>query len=144
MSNPKTTNDPISEYLKWKQQGEELRAGARQAMETRFRELLMEAARLAQEYRADFGAPLKPPPVVTAFRFKSGARPKPKRAAAPKPEPAPAPPPPKTDRKTAGLRKRLETARKRLEAAKAAGAPTKALEDRIYEIEDDLRLSAES
>ena len=36
--------DPISEYQKWKQQGESLRAQAKQAMEGRFRDLLTEAA----------------------------------------------------------------------------------------------------
>ncbi len=40
------------------------------------------------------------------------------------------------------LEKRLAQARGKLEAAKAAGKPTKNLEDRIYEIEDELRLSA--
>ncbi len=52
--------DVISEYLKWKQQGGNLKAQAKQAIEARFRELLSEAAALAEEYRADFGAQLKP------------------------------------------------------------------------------------
>jgi hypothetical protein len=41
----------------------------------------------------------------------------------------------------ARLQKRLETVKEKLEAAKAAGAPTKNLEDKVYEIEDDLRLA---
>jgi len=32
-------------------------------------------------YRADFGASLKPPPAVTAFRFKASAKPKAKKVA---------------------------------------------------------------
>jgi hypothetical protein len=146
MPNSKPANDVISEYLRWKQQGEDLRAHARQAMEARFRELLAEAVRIAQDYRADFGAPLKPPPAVTAFRFKSGGRPKPRKAAEPTPAP-PKPkedkPAPKPDRKTLGLQKRLETARKKLDAAKSAGTPTRNLEDKVYEIEDELRLAAQ-
>ena len=62
----------ISEYQKWKQHGESLRVQARQAMEVRFRDLLTEAMRIGQEYHADFGVALKPPPAITAFRFKAG------------------------------------------------------------------------
>jgi len=136
--------DVISEYQKWKRQGEDLRSKARHAMESRFRELLTEAVQLAEEYRADFGGLLKPPPAVTAFRYKAGARKHAGQKAAAKPLPSPPQveqPVPKPDRKVAGMQKRLETARKKLEAAKNAGQPTKNLEDRIYEIEDDLRLA---
>jgi len=132
----------ISEYQKWKQQGESLRAQARQAMEARFRDLLLEAAHIAQEYQADFGAALKPPAGVTAFRFKPGAKGKPKKAAKTKaspPEAAPA----KPDPKIAGIEKKLATAKKKLEAAKTTGTPTRNLEDRIYELEDDLRLATQ-
>ena len=50
-------NNVISEYQKWKQQGEDLRVQAKQAMESRFRELFAEAVQIAEEYRSDFGAP---------------------------------------------------------------------------------------
>lgn len=135
--------DIISEYQQWKQQGQHLRQQAKSAMETRFRELMTEAIRLCEEYRADFGGSLKPPPAVTAFRYKSQKgkakpAPAPTKAATAK---APEPPPAKPDPKVAGLEKKLANARKKLDAAKAAGTPTKALEDRVYEIEDDLRLA---
>jgi hypothetical protein len=151
--------DVISEYQKWKQQGENIRSQAKQAMESRFRELLAEAASIAEEYRLDFGAPLKPAPPVTAFRYKSPGKskakktPKPpagkssspsrpesvpaKAAATPRPEPAPAKPDPKIVR----LQQRIATAKKKLEDAKSAGSPTRGLEDRLYELEDELRLS---
>jgi hypothetical protein len=142
--------DVISEYQRWKEQGENLRTQAKQAMESRFRELLSEAVAIAEEYRADFGAPLKPPAAVTAFRYKASGKPRPKKgakeaaskpggkpAAAARPEPAAA----AADPKTAKLQKRLEAARKKLADAKAAGTPTRALEDRVYEIEDALRLA---
>jgi hypothetical protein len=135
----------ISEYQKWKQHGESLRLQARHAMEARFREMLSEAARIAHEYQQDFGAALKPPPGVTAFRFKATAKAKgkkaPKTKAAP-PAPAPAPPG-KTDPKVAGIEKKLANAKKKLDAAKAAGTPTRNFEDRIYELEDDLRLATQ-
>jgi hypothetical protein len=140
-------NDIIAEYQRWKQQGGDLRGKAKQAMEARFRDILLEAVRLAEEYHADFGIALKPPPVVTSFRFKSGkakkAAPPPPKAAAPAPKPEPVKPaaPPKPDPKIAAIQKRLNSARQKLETAKAASAPTRNLEDRIYELEDELRLA---
>ena len=141
--------DIINEYQKWKQQGEDLRVQAKHAMENRFRDLLNEAVHIADEYRADFGAVLKPPPAVTAFRYKASAKPKVKKpvgkakppAAAPAPakaEPAPAT---KPNPKVAGLQKRLATAKKKLDDAKAGGATTRPYEDKVYEIEDELRLA---
>ncbi len=64
--------DVITEYQKWKSQGEELRAKAKLAMESRFRDLLLEAMKVAEEYKTDFGGVLKPPPAVTTFRYKAG------------------------------------------------------------------------
>jgi len=146
--------DVISDYQKWKQQGENLRTQAKQAMEARFRELLTEAITIAEEYRADFGGPLKPPPAVTAFRFKTSAKGKAKKAAKPAKvaappapaakAPAPVKPEAKPDPKVAGLQKQLATAKKKLEEAKASNSPTRKIEDRIYEIEDELRLSGQS
>ncbi len=130
----------ISEYQKWKQHGESLRAQAKQAMETSFRDLLLQAARIAQEYHADFGTTLKPPPSITAFRYKAGAKAGSKAKKVAKATAAPK----ITDPKVVALEKRLAQARAKLEAAKAAGKPTKNLEDRIYEIEDELRLSTAS
>jgi hypothetical protein len=127
--------DPITEYQKWKQQGESLRAQAKQAMETRFRELLSEAAGIAQEYQRDFGTSLKPPATITAFRYKRAAAQKSKKAAVPKPKTV-AP-----DPKIAGLERRRLQIQKKLEAAKGAGKPTKNLEDKLYEVEDELRLA---
>jgi hypothetical protein len=145
-------SDVINEYQKWKQQGEDLRIQAKTAMETRFRELLGEAVHIAEMYKADFGAPLKPPPAVTSFRYKASAKPKAKKVAVKgKPAAAPAPAPPKAEPpaakanpKVAGLQKRLATARKKLDDAKTAGTPTRVLEDKIYEIEDELRLAAQA
>jgi hypothetical protein len=135
-----TIMDPISEYQKWKQQGESLRAQAKQAMETRFRELLEEAARIAQEYQRDFAASLKPPATITAFRYKRAAGRKSKKglkAAMPHRQ-APQSTP---DPKVGGLEKRRAQIQKKLDAAKVAGKPTRNLEDKLYEVEDDLRLA---
>ncbi|HWE50961.1 MAG TPA: hypothetical protein VG273_14300 [Bryobacteraceae bacterium] len=135
----------ISEYQKWKQQGESLRVQAKQAMEGRFRDLLLEAAQIAQEYHRDFGASLKPPATITAFRFKAGANAKAKAASgkpavkkAPAAAAAPASAP---NQKVTGLLKQKAGIQKKLEAARAAGKPTRNLDDRLYEIDDELRLA---
>jgi hypothetical protein len=134
--------DVISDYQKWKQQGENLKTQAKQAMEIRFGEALAEAVAIAEEYRADFGKALKPPPMVTAFRYKTPGKPKAKRPAKQPAAKTAAPSAPVADPKTKRIQRQLETARKKLEDAKAAGKPTRPLEDRIYEIEDALRLAA--
>ena len=141
-------NNVISEYQKWKKQGEDLRVQAKQAMESRFRELLVEAIQVAEEYRSDFGGPLKPPPSVTSFRYKSSGKPKPKKTQQLKPAAKDTSPPAKAiakpNPKTAGLQKKLAAAQQKLEQAKASGVPSKNLEDRIYEIEDAIRLSTQA
>jgi hypothetical protein len=134
----------ISEYQKWKQQGEALRAQAKQAMEARFRELLTEAVQVAEEYKADFGTALKPPAPVTAFRYKAGAKGKAKKGAKKAMAPAVQEAPAKPNPKVSGLEKRLATAKKKLEEAKAASKPTRNLEDKIYELEDELRLATQA
>ena len=130
-------SDPISEYQRWKQQGQDLRSNAKQAIELRFRELLTEAIHLAEEYKADFGKALTPPASITSFRYKAGGKrpavkPAVKKAVAQVKKPDPA---------IAALNKKLAGARAKLEAAKVAGTPTKNLEDKVYELEDDLRLA---
>jgi hypothetical protein len=136
--------DVISEYQKWKQQGDSLRSQAKHAMETRFRELLTEAVSIAEEYRSDFGAALKPPSSVTAFRFKASAKAKAKKPAKAAEPARPAAKEAKPDPKVAGLQKQLATAKKKLDDAKAGGTPTRKLEDRVYEIEDALRLAGQA
>lgn len=137
-------SDVIAEYQRWKQQGGDLRAKARVAMEARFRDLLTEAVKVAEEYYADFGATLKPPAAITAFRYRSGKARKTAPTAKPSTAPALAPPPPKPDPKVTALQKKLANARKKLDAAKAAGLPTRDLDDRIYELEDALRLASDA
>jgi len=137
-------SDPISEYQRWKQQGQDLRANAKQAIEQRFRELLTEAVHLSEEYKSDFGKVLVPPPAVTAFRYKAGAKRPASKAAVKKTAgvaPAKPVPAPKVDPAIAALVKKLAGAKAKLEAAKVAGTPTKNLEDKVYELEDDLRLA---
>ena len=139
--------DVINEYQKWKQQGEDLRVQAKQAMETRYRDLLTEAVQIAEEYRTDFGAVLKPPAGVTSFRYKASAKPKAKKVAAKakaKAEAKPEVPAAKPSPRVLGLQKKLATARKKLEDAKLGGATTRPYEDKVYELEDELRLAVQA
>jgi hypothetical protein len=138
-------SDVISEYQKWKQQGDDLRLKAKQAMESRFRELLAEAAQIAEEYRADFGSVLKPPSTVSVFRYKAHAKTKGKKGVRQKvamqtDSHSPIAPE-KTNPKLAPIQKRLTAAKRKLEEAKTGGKATRPLEDKIYEIEDELRLA---
>ena len=144
-------SDVITEYKKWKQQGEDLRVQAKQAMETRYHELLAEAVQIAKEYLADFGEPLKPPSPITAFRYRGSAKSKAKKAAVERSTaknlrevPQPAPSAVKPNAEIVGLQKRLATEKNKLDKARASGKPTKAVEDRIYEIEDELRLAGQT
>jgi hypothetical protein len=137
-------SDVISDYQKWKQQGDTLRAQAKQAMQTRFRDLLSEAMQIAEEYRADFGAPLKPSAPVVAFRYKAPLKGKSKAKTAAKVKAAARPEPAKPNAQVQGIQKRLATAKRKLDEAKAAGKSTRALEDKIYEVEDELRLAAQT
>jgi hypothetical protein len=145
-------SDVISQYQKWKEQGQTLRSQAKQAMEGRFRELLSEAVRIAEEYRSDFGGTLKPASPVTTFRYKASAKLKGGKAGKGGKKPAPKAAEPiapvakqdaKPDAKVVRLQKRLSTAKEKLAAAKATNQPTRNLEDRVYEIEDELRLSTQ-
>lgn len=127
----------ITDYQKWKEQGELLRTQAKHAMEGRFRDLLAEAVGIAQEYQADFGHPLKPPAPITAFRYKGAT----KTAVKKKDKPTVVAAPKAVDPKILELQKRLKQTQKKFEVVKAAGKPTQNLEDKIYEIEDALRLA---
>ena len=134
----------ITEYQRWKQQGTTIRNQAKQAMEARFRDLLNEAAEIAQEYHSDFGAALKPPASITAFKYKAGQKVSPKKAAAKSAPalPSPSAPSAPVSAKLTALNKKLDAAKKKLDAAKAAGTSTRNLEDKLYEIEDEIRLAA--
>ena len=108
-------------------------------METRFRDLLLEAAHIAQEYHRDFGGALKPPAAITTFRYKTAVGSKTKKKTAPKPQEPPQATRP--DPKLAELQRRRIQVQKKIEAAKAAGKPTRNLEDKLYQVEDEIRLA---
>jgi hypothetical protein len=92
-------------------------------------EISSEWLAIQQELKEDFGHKLTFPRAA-----RNGAR-KPKKAAAP--ELVSAPPP----TNVTNIEKKIAAQRKKLEDVKASGKPTKPVEDRIYELEDELRLA---
>ncbi len=75
---------------------------------------------------------------ITAFRYKAAAKGAVKKSIAPKPVVKAENP------KVVELQKRLAQTTKKLEAVKAAGKDTKNLDDKIYEIEDAIRLATDA
>jgi hypothetical protein len=122
----------LDQYREAKQSWMKLRNQAKKELITRFHEVAAELHQIQRELLEDFGEKVSLPT-------------KPKKAAAKKATPAPAAPAaPKVSPAVAALQKKLELQQKKLAEAKAANKPTKAIEDRIYEIEDDIRLAAAS
>jgi len=119
----------LDQYREAKQSWMKLRNQAKKELVTRFHELAAELHQLQRELLEDFGEK-----VAIPAKPKKAA---PKKAQAPV-QPAPVVP---ASPAVASLQKKLETQRKKLAEAKSAGKPTKAIEDRIYEIEDDIRLA---
>jgi hypothetical protein len=145
--------DAKSHYLK-------LRAEAKKDLLRRYQELANELLLIQRELLEDFDQKVSLP--AKAKKPKKAVQ---AAAPAPKPVPAPAPaktvPPPKAaavsktappketplfavknddlSADEANIMKHIEKNRKKLAEAQAAGRPTKPIEDRIYELEDELR-----
>lgn len=118
-----------SSYLKLKNQ-------ARKELIARFNGLASEMLQIQRELLEDFGEKV----AIPSKPKKASARPAAASAAAPEPLAAePAPPSPKMK----ALQKQLAKLQQKLAETKAAGKPTKVLDDKIYEVEDDLKLLAQ-
>ncbi len=119
----------LEQYREARQSWMKLRNQARKELIARFHEVSAELLQIQKELLEDFGEkvtiPVKPKKAAKAVK-----------AAAPPPVEKPAEKP-----EVVALRKKLAAQQKKLAETQAAGKPTKAIEDRIYEIEDDLRLA---
>jgi hypothetical protein len=144
----------IDQYRDAKQQYFKLRAEAKKDLLRRFQELANELLLIQRELIEDFdhkvampvkgkkpkkAAPAPPAPAPKAAPAKSNGAKSSTATAAPKNAPLFAV---KDDlsAEEANIHKHIEKNRKRLAEAQAAGKPTKPIEDRIYELEDELRL----
>lgn len=116
----------INDYRTAKETYLKLRDQAKKDLVAKFHALANELLQVQKELWEDFGIKVPIP-----------SKPKGKPRKVVKPEPAkPAP-------RTAALEKRLAAAKQKLEQALATGKDTKTLKDRIYEIEDEIRLAKE-
>jgi hypothetical protein len=128
----------IDQYREAKQNYLKLRTQAKKELVARFHQLAGELLQVQRELLEDFGEKVVMP-------SSKGKKPLAKKAAkvlevtevvagvvvgVKKDSP-----------KVLALKKQLEVQIKKLEVAKAAGKPVKAIEDRIYEIEDDIRVA---
>jgi hypothetical protein len=121
----------IEQYREAKATYQKLHNQAKKELIARFHELSSELLLIQKELKEDFGHKLAIPTKGKAAR--------PVRTAARKIEPA-APPNPKITM----LEKRLAAEKLKLEKAAATGRPDKPIKDRIYELEDEIRLAKES
>jgi hypothetical protein len=134
VQNAKQTGDmptAIDQYREAKNNYLKLRNQAKKELLARFHELAAELIQLQRELLEDFGEKIAIP-----------AKPKKPRAVKPaQPEASvPAERPPAASPKVVELQKQLEREKKKLAAVQSAGKPTKAVDDRIYELEDEIRL----
>jgi hypothetical protein len=123
----------IDQYRDAKNSYFKLRNQAKKELIARFNELANELLQLQRELLEDFGEK-----VIMPSRSKKGRAGKASKAIPPPKQPVtqPAAPSPKI----LAIQKQLEQQKKKLASVQTAGKPTKAIEDRIYELEDELRL----
>ena len=124
----------IDQYREAKNNYLKLRNQAKKEMITRFNELAGELLHIQRELLDDFGQKIAMPAKSKKPNSAKAAK------AVPKQAPQPAEPP---SAQMIALRKQVEKHKKKLSETQAAGKPTKVIEDRIYELEDELRLLKE-
>jgi hypothetical protein len=115
----------IDQYREAKATYEKLHNQAKKELIARFNQLANELLQIQRELKEDFGHK-----VVIPTKGKVSARPVKVAVAAPNPQ-------------IAVLEKKVAAEKVKLEKAVAAGKPEKVIQDRIYELEDELRLIKE-
>jgi hypothetical protein len=124
----------VEQYREAKNNYFKLKNQAKKELIGRFNELAGELLQIQRELQEDFGEKIAMP-----LKSKKPKAPKPVQAQPVRPVSEPAAP----SAKALALQKQIDTQKKKLAAAQAAGKPTKVLDDRIYELEDTLRLLGE-
>jgi small-conductance mechanosensitive channel len=125
------SSSALEQYRQAKNDYLKLRNQAKKELMSRFQDLAAELFQVQRELLEDFGEKVAIPSKPKKARPSAK-----KKSAAPQPAPAAASSP-----QLDALRKKLEVQHKRLNEAKAGNKPTKVIEDRIYEIEDAIRLA---
>ena len=122
------TSLTIDQYRDAKTTYEKLRNQAKKELIARHQELANELLLIQQELREDFAHKITMPTKARNGHSKKVVPPA-------KAETSPVSP------QVASLEKKLAAQRKKLADAQTANKPTKPIEDRIYELEDELRLA---
>ncbi len=120
----------IEQYREAKATYQRLHNQAKKELIARFNQLAAEVLHIQRELKEDFGHKITIPVKAKSVRG-------PRTPASKEPDPAALNP------KVVALGNRLAAQKKKLEAAVAGSKPDKALKDRIYELEDELRLAKE-
>ena len=119
----------IDQYRDAKTTYEKLRNQAKKELIARHQELANELLLIQQELREDFGHKVTMPTKARNGQAKKAAPPTKAELVAP------------SSPKVTAIEKRLAAQKKKLADAQAANKPVKPIEDRIYELEDELRLA---
>jgi hypothetical protein len=132
MANANPTPTTIEQYREAKTQYLKLKNQAKKELIARFNTLAAELLQVQRELMEDFGEKVTLP-------SRSSAQKRPTPAAVSSTTAAAAVTTPDTAKATS-LARQLDKQKKKLEEFKTAGKPVKAIEDRIYELEDEIRL----
>jgi hypothetical protein len=124
----------LEQYREAKSNYQKLKNQAKKELIARFNELASELLQVQRELLDDFGERIAMPKA----RKAKAAKPASKAEPGPEPPPVQAPSP-----QAVAIEKQLAGQRKKLATAQAANKPTKVIDDRIYELEDALRLLRE-
>lgn len=128
----------IDQYREAKAMYEKLHSQAKKDLLARFHELANELLQIQKELKEDFGTRVAIPAKRKAVRGASKSLPPAKTAAPPRAAVSTTASP-----AIARLEKKVATQQRKLEEAVRAGQDTKPIKDRIYELEDELRLARE-
>ena len=124
----------IDQYREAKNTYLKLKNQAKKDLLARFHEVSSELLQIQRELLEDFGEKVTIP--SKSKKSKPGTKTA-KTAVVAQAPPQPSQP----SAKELGIQKQLEKMHKKLADTKEAGKPTKLVEDRIYELEDELRLA---
>jgi hypothetical protein len=122
----------IDQYREAKDAYLKLRTQAKKELVSRFNELANELLRVQKELRDDFGVKISLPSKAKNSRPSKGT-----------PAPAATKPTAPDSPKVAALEKKVAAEKRKLDQAVASGKADKSIRDRIYELEDELRLARE-
>jgi hypothetical protein len=133
---PSGTSNAIEQYRQAKNDYLRLRNQAKKELIARFHQAANELFQIQRELLEDFGEKISIPTKARKTRPNKTAKTPERKTATPAPSAPTAISP-----QLASLQQQLQKARKKLGEVQAAGKPTKAMEDRIYELEDAIRLA---